>query len=114
MPSSAAPKINSSYRAGDDPEASKPGQLQCGASEVEAENGAEKVELESLDPADCYTDITSERNIDPCAGRRHPNPSTIVRESFPTAVGGKTAPSSGTESRAACTKIFEFGPGQGL
>jgi len=83
------------------PKRAQAGKLNCRTPQIEAEHGAKEVQFNSFDPANSETDITCECGENARSRWRDPDPTAVIRESFPIAVGGKTARSSGTESRAA-------------
>src|ERR1700742_3609768 len=66
-------------RAGCDTQAAKAWKLQRGTSNIEAENGAEKIELEALDPAYGETKIPCDGDKHATLGRRNSKPSAVIR-----------------------------------
>lgn len=57
-----------SLEAGRDPEASEPWKFERGAPDVEAQHGAEEIQLESFHPADGHANVAGERHEDAGAG----------------------------------------------
>src|ERR1700730_17804231 len=56
----------------------QPGKLEGGPAQIEAEDAAEKIQLDAFDPADREAEIASERREHASAGRREAEPGAAV------------------------------------